>query len=137
MDGPEFLRWIQTSNCSVVRQILTILTKENLEIAISYLSAAQWQNTLKISKKSLSPRKETKLAPVVELKDGADDEIVTTEPSESVVVLSVVVQVHPEASESVVVHSLTVRPSIVVHHSVTVSTEPYELVKLSVHAVTD
>lgn len=85
----------------------------------------------------VSPLMVVKLAPVVELKDGADDEIVTTEPSESVVVLSVVVQVHPEASESVVVHSLTVRPSIVVHHSVTVSTEPYELVKVSVHAVTD
>ena len=52
----------------------------------------------------VSPLMVVKLAPVVELKDGADDEIVTTEPSESVVVLSVVVQVHPEASESVVVH---------------------------------
>jgi hypothetical protein len=85
----------------------------------------------------VSPLMVVKVAPVVELKDGADDERVTTEPSESVVVLSVVVQVHPEELVSVVVHSLTVEPSIVVHHSVTVSTEPYELVKLSVHAVTD
>ena len=85
----------------------------------------------------VSPLMVVKVAPVVELKDGADDERVTTEPSESVVVLSVVVQVHPEELVSVVVHSLTVEPSIVVHHSVTVSTEPYELVKVSVHAVTD
>ena len=83
----------------------------------------------------VSPLMVVKLAPVVELKDGADDEIVTTEPSESVVVLSVVVQVSPEESVSVVVHSLTVEPSIVVHHSVTISTEPYELVKVLFHSV--
>ena len=53
------------------------------------------------------------------------------------VVLSVVFQVYPDESVLVVVHSLIVEPSIVVHHSVTVSTEPYELVKVSVHAVTD
>ena len=41
----------------------------------------------------------------VELNDGLDDEIVTTEPSVSVVVLSVTVKVIPELFVEVVVHS--------------------------------
>ena len=76
------------------------------------------------------------VASVVELNDGLDDETVTTEPLESVVVLSVIVIVMPELSVVVLVHSLTVTPSTVVHHSVIVSELPLLVVMVSVHAVT-
>ena len=46
--------------------------------------------------------------------DGLDDDMVTIEPFESVVVLSVTVQVKPVLSDSVVLHSEKVSPSTVV-----------------------